>query len=159
MEALSLLLEVSIGAGLGYAFVLAVQGLFARRLLAQLHVANVALGAAALVYIGFALWHPPARAHWLPLEAAGLIAYGMMAVFSSTSRSPFLAAAGWAAHCAWDMGVHAVHWPAHGALPSDGAPHVPSWYPGFCMGFDLILAAWLCLGLAPPLLRQLKRME
>ena len=42
-------------------------------------------------------------------------------------------ALGWAAHVAWDVGLH---------LDRSQAL-VPAWYPLFCVGFDLIVAGFI----------------
>ena len=106
--------------------------LLARRLAprGELRLYAVGLAAAALIYVGFAA--RGAAAGWLTLELAGLAAF-TLAAFAGVKFSPWILAAGWAAHAAWDVLLH---------QPS-GAGFVPAWYPPVCAGFDLLLAGYV----------------
>jgi len=50
-------------------------------------------------------------------------------------RSALWLAAGWAAHVGWDLLLH----------PLTGAGYAPPWYVRACLGFDLVVAAWIAL--------------
>ncbi len=47
--------------------------------------------------------------------------------------SPLWLAAGWGAHVVWDVALH----------PSGPADYAPPWYVAACIGFDLLLAAYI----------------
>jgi len=113
---------------------------WARRLSPRRQVAIYGLGiaAAALVYLAFALAFGGAQrfsAGVAGREAAGLLAYGAIAVLAARGR-PLLAALGWAAHTGWDL----MHLSAETA-------YVPAFYPWVCMGFDLALAVYVVAAL------------
>ena len=89
-----------------------------------------ALVIGALIYVGFALvgqqWD------WLPIEFGGVLLYSFF-VFLSFRFSILFLALGWALHVVWDLALH-----------FDGHPgYVPDWYPGACLGFDLLIAGYL----------------
>jgi len=89
-----------------------------------------ALVIAALIYVGFALiakqWD------WLSIEFGGVILYSFF-VFLSFKYSILFLALGWALHVLWDLLLH-----------FNGSPgYVPEWYPGICLGFDLMVAGYL----------------
>jgi hypothetical protein len=66
-------------------------------------------------------------------ESAVAFSFVAVAVVAFRRRSPALLAAGLALHGVWDL--------AHPALlPRSDA--VPVWWPAFCLGVDLPLAAW-----------------
>ncbi len=66
-------------------------------------------------------------------ETAVALAFVAVAVVAFHRRSPTLLAVGLALHGVWDA--------AHPALlPASDA--VPDWWPAFCLGVDLPLAAW-----------------
>ena len=66
-------------------------------------------------------------------ESAVAFSFVAVAVVASRRRSAALLAAGLALHGVWDL--------AHPALlPRSDA--VPVWWPAFCLGADLPLAAW-----------------
>ena len=84
---------------------------------------------AALIYVGFAVGARDAR--WLLLESAGVL---LIAPFAWLGRaSGVWLALGWAAHVAWDVGLHLDR----------PQPVVGHWYPLLCVGFDLIVAGSL----------------
>ena len=85
---------------------------------------------AALIYVGFAV----VGQSWehLPLEVAGVAIYGLF-VWLSKRYALFWLALGWLFHVAWDLFL-----PVHSY-----AAFVPSWYPGICLGFDLVIAAYI----------------
>lgn len=66
---------------------------------------------------------------WIMTE---VLAAGFFLVFAwlSLKHSYWFLAFGWAVHTIWDNVIY----------DKLSAPYVPSWYPGFCLGFDLIMA-------------------
>lgn len=91
------------------------------------------LAVAALIYVGFSLG---AGGTDLGLELLGVAIYGVLA-WLGWRHAPWLLAVGWAGHVIWDLALHGV-----------ATPHVPGWYPGACLGFDLLVAARI-LALGP----------
>ncbi len=89
----------------------------------------VGLVIAALVYVVFGV-AGGASAQWLAVEILGVLLYGTAAWAGLRSR-PWLLAAGWSAHVAWDVLFH---------LSGAGADYTPDWYPWFCVSFDLVMA-------------------
>lgn len=85
---------------------------------------------AALIYVIFALVGD--GLDYLPLEIGGLLLYGSFAYLSKKYALYWLAI-GWALHVAWDVFLHS------GAETA----FVPSWYPGICLGFDIVLAIYI----------------
>jgi hypothetical protein len=81
------------------------------------------------VYVGFAL--PSADPRWLLIEAAGVALFGTVAWLGRAA--PWWLALGWAAHVAWDVGLHLDR----------AQPLVGAWYPLLCVGFDLVVAGVL----------------
>jgi hypothetical protein len=89
----------------------------------------VGLVVAALIYVGFGVVGG-AGAWWLALESLGVLLYGA-AAWGGLRGRPWLLAAGWAAHVAWDVPFH---------LSGGGSEYTPHWYPWLCVSFDLIMA-------------------
>ncbi|WP_457654686.1 DUF6010 family protein [Rhodocaloribacter sp.] len=90
----------------------------------------VLLVGAAAVYLVFAL---RGRAGvWVGVEAAGVAAYGLVAWLGAT-RSAWWLAAGWLAHVAWDVALHAT----------GATPFVPAFYPMFCVSYDVLVAVYI----------------
>ena len=83
---------------------------------------------AALIYVGFAV----VGQSWtdLPLELFGVILYGIF-VFLSKKYTLYWLAIGWVLHVCWDVFYHTE------------AAFVPSWYPGVCLGFDIMIALYI----------------
>jgi hypothetical protein len=93
----------------------------------------VGLVVAAAVYPLFRSSRP--RSAPVVRELAALLAFGAVgtaAVRGRSSNAARVVAAGWAAHALFDL----VH---------DGGRHsrIPDWYPAFCAGYDLGVAAIL----------------
>jgi uncharacterized protein DUF6010 len=87
---------------------------------------------AAAIYIGFAFANG-APVGSLLLESLGVLPFGLLA-WLGLRRSQLWLALGWAAHVAWDLGLHV----------GVGAPaFVPSWYPVVCTSFDLLVAGYI----------------
>ena len=89
----------------------------------------VGLVIAALIYVGFGA-AGGASARWLALELLGVLVYGA-AAWGGLRGRPWILAAGWAAHVAWDVLLH---------LSGAGAEYTPHWYPWLCLSFDLVIA-------------------
>lgn len=111
----------------------------ARRLGLEPWVTMAGLGVLPLLYVGFALAAGESGealrelllgVPWFVVAAAAL---------ARRSRSMTrLVGSMWLAHGVFDV----VH-----DLTSDGVG-VPGWYPALCLGFDLVLGAWLLCGVA-----------
>ena len=121
------MVEILIGIVLGAAFLF-----YARRRgpHTETIVCAVGLLVAALIYVCFAVARGAGRPD-LFLELGGVLLFGLVAV--PFRRSPLLVGAGWIAHVGWDVGLHG------GGLRS----FVPAPYPLVCVGFDLLIAAYL----------------
>ena len=85
---------------------------------------------AAIIYVIFALIG--GAFNYLPMEIMGVLFYGLFVWFSKKYALWWLAV-GWAIHIAWDVFLHS----------SGDTPFVPSWYPGLCLGFDIVIAAYI----------------
>jgi hypothetical protein len=97
----------------------------------ELLVYGIGLGVTAVAYVALAL-HYSAPAPYLGLELVGATLYGGAAVLG-TRRWPALLALGWTAHVAWDLLLH----------PAGSTAYVPTWYPWFCVGFDLPIGGYI----------------
>ena len=89
----------------------------------------VGLVIAALIYVGFGA-AGGAGVRWLALEILGVLLYGA-AAWGGLRGRPWLLAAGWAGHVAWDVLLH---------LSGAGSEYTPRWYPWLCVSFDLVMA-------------------
>lgn len=84
---------------------------------------------AALIYVGFAIVGQ--NFEWLKIEIVGVLLYGTF-VWLAAKKSILFLSLGWGLHVLWDLVVHA-----------NGNPEfVPNWYPGACLGFDLVIAGY-----------------
>jgi hypothetical protein len=83
----------------------------------------------ALIYVVFGVFG--ADWLWLVYEIAGLLFFGAFAWLGVRVSLVWLAF-GWAAHVAWDVGLHL----------DQSQAIVPEWYPLLCVGFDLIVAGF-----------------
>jgi hypothetical protein len=90
----------------------------------------IGLVIAALIYVLVALFG--AGRSGLLYEVVGLLLFGAIA-WLGVRVSHLWLALGWAAHVAWDVGLHVDRIQAI----------VPAWYPLLCVGFDLI-CGWVC---------------
>jgi hypothetical protein len=88
---------------------------------------------AALVYVGFALAAGAGTAV-LIAELVGVALFGAVA-WLGVRRTALWLAAGWALHVGWDLLLH----------PLSGPGYAPAWYVRACIGFDLVVAAWIAL--------------
>lgn len=119
------------GAVLGLAtdaMVLALPRQQARRL------SGAGLAATGGVYLGFGV--ADGRRSALLVQAGELLAFTALAAVAVQRDSPGLLGAGWLAHPIWD----ALHYRGRGPT------RVRSWFPAFCVGYDLALAAPLLTG-------------
>ena len=101
----------------------------------EMRIYAVGLVVAALIYVGFAI-AGDATLSWLVLESGGLVLFTLIALYG-LRVSAWALVQGWAAHAVWDVLLHQVM----------EVGFVPKWYPGFCLGFDLLLAAYIALRL------------
>jgi hypothetical protein len=115
-----------IGAALGAGFIVLA------RALGRLERIVLAGGllVAALAYVGFGVG--PRGASALPVELAGSLLFAAFGVLGLVSSLWFLAL-GWALHAIWDLAVPGL---------SD-VSYMPVWYAAACIGFDVVLAAYL----------------
>lgn len=97
----------------------------------EVRIYAVGLVFAALVYVGFAIFGR-ASLSWLAVEIAGVLLFALVAAFGLKLSVWFLSI-GWAAHVGWDVLLHTT----------TNVDFVPGWYPGFCIGFDLLLALYI----------------
>lgn len=84
---------------------------------------------AALIYVGFAIVGQDFE--WMKIELLGVVLYGTLA-WLATKKSIIFLSLGWGLHVFWDLFLHPNGYPGH----------VPSWYPGTCLGFDLVIAGY-----------------
>ncbi len=85
---------------------------------------------AALIYVAFALYE--LNWSWLQIELGGVLLFGAFALLSKRHSLIWLGI-GWGLHIGWDIFLH-----------SEGHPgFVPSWYPGACLGFDIVIAVYI----------------
>lgn len=98
----------------------------------ELRLYAQALVIAALIYVGFAARE--VTFGWMALELTGLAMFTLAAVLG-VKTSTWMLALGWGVHAAWDVMLHKL---------TDVA-FVPHWYPAVCVGFDLLLAAYIAV--------------
>jgi hypothetical protein len=124
-----ILLPVAVGLILGAALIFIARNLGPKR---EPTVFAIGLLLAALIYAGFGIVGG-APLPWMALELAGVPVFGLIA-WLGLKRSAGWLTFGWAAHAAWDAGLH---------LGSANLEFVPRWYPIFCGTLDLLVAAYL----------------
>jgi hypothetical protein len=119
--------------GLGLALVMiAPIALFLSELAAFQFLA-VQLGFIGAVYFGFAVAEGKVLPLLLEFNVAG--AFMIAGAAALWADSPVVLLAGYAAHGVWDL----VHHPRAVTTP------VRSWYPPFCVVFDMVLAAFIAI--------------
>jgi hypothetical protein len=123
------------GAGTGAAMLAgAVLGLATDALLLALprqqarRLSGAGLAATGGVYLGFAV--ADGRRSALLVQAGELLAFTGLAALAVQRDSPGLLGAGWLAHPMWD----ALHYRGRGPT------RVRSWFPAFCISYDVALA-------------------
>jgi len=121
-----MLLPIMVGIVLGSGLVLLVRR---STRVGEVRLLTIGLVVTALLYVVLAL---AGDRRELALETGGLAIFGALAWLGSRV-SPIWLALGWAGHVAWDVGLHLER----------AQQVVPSWYPLFCVGFDLIVAGYL----------------
>ena len=110
------------------AVVLALPRQQARRL------SGAGLAATGGVYLGFGV--ADGRRSALLVQAGELLGFTALAAVAVQRDSPGLLGAGWLAHPIWD----ALHYRGRGPT------RVRSWFPAFCVGYDVALAVPLLIG-------------
>ena len=108
---------------------------FTRRLGEKVERRILAFGliAAALVYAVLAIISDAPG--WIAVELAGVLVFSFFAE-RGLKRSIFWLMVGWAAHPFWDAGLH---------LSGVGADVAPAFYVFMCIGFDILVAAYIFL--------------
>ena len=127
------------GAGVGLALsVLMLTPLLFLSKLAGMQFLAVQVAFIGAVYFGFAVADGRLTPLLVEFAVAGVFLFG--AAVALWADSPVVLACAYAAHAAWDL----THHPRAVAMP------VRSWYPPFCVVYDLVCAAfvvaWLPLG-------------
>jgi len=89
----------------------------------------IGLVVTALIYVGLAFFNNALT--WIPIELAGVAIFAVFA-WLGLKKSGWWLAAGWALHPLWDAGLHDY-----------STQFVPHWYIGGCIGFDLLVAAYI----------------
>ena len=114
-------IEIVVGLFLGVGFVL----------LSRNYARSFAIGlvVTALIYVGLAIFKGSGR--WILIELAGVAIFAVFA-WLGLRKSGWFLAAGWALHPLWDAGLHDY-----------STLFVPHWYIGACIGFDLLVAAYI----------------
>lgn len=95
----------------------------------------VTLLIAALVYAVFSsvgIVAGTASSGWLWTEISGVAVFAVPAYLGYKGR-PWLLSLGWFLHLFWDTALHG----------GPGTSFVPDFYPGFCVGFDLVFSAYI----------------
>jgi uncharacterized protein DUF6010 len=126
---ITMILQISLGIVFGAALVLIARSRGPR---GESTVLASGLVATALLYVAFAVLGG-ASLRWSALEFMGVLAFGTLA-WLGVRRSPPWLALGWATHVGWDVGLH---------LGAGAPPFVPAFFPTFCIGFDLVVAAYV----------------
>lgn len=86
---------------------------------------------AALIYVLFLI--NGSTIQWVFVEIGGVILFGAIAYFSIKRKWPTLLALGWLLHVGWDTLLH----------NSVATSFVPNHYEELCIGFDLVMAAYI----------------
>ena len=104
-----------------------------RKLALKREMTQYAIGlvVAALIYVVFAV-AGGAPLSWLLLESGGVVLFSLVALIG-VRISTWALIIGWVAHTVWDVLLHKVL----------SVGFVPEWYPVGCLGFDLLLAAYI----------------
>ena len=126
---MQILIELIVGAILAIGFLL-----LARRskgFAKEKRIYAVGLVVVALIYVGFGLFSDSVR--WIIIEIMGVPIYALFA-WLGVKKSGWFLAVGWALHVLWDAGLHGV-----------STPFVPHWYVAGCLGFDLLVAAYIAV--------------
>jgi hypothetical protein len=97
-------------------------------------LSGATLAAAGGVYLGFAV--ADGRRSALLVQTGEALGFTALAALAVQRDSPGLLGAAWLAHTTWD----ALHY------RDRGPTRVRSWYPPFCIAYDVALAAPLLTG-------------
>ena len=85
---------------------------------------------AAFIYLLFALIN--FNLQWIFVESGGLTVFVIMSIIG-LKKHPLFLGVGWLVHILWDVCLHT----------DPTTSFIPSWYPMFCVGFDLVIACYL----------------
>ena len=96
----------------------------------QRRIYAVGLVVAALIYVAFAVVAGNVRA--IGIELGGTVLFSLLA-WIGLRLEPYVLAAGWAGHVAWDLLVHSI----------ETSGYAPWWYAAACIGFDLFVAGFI----------------
>jgi hypothetical protein len=96
----------------------------------------VLLGMIGSVYLGFAL--TDGRAKIFQIEYVGLVLFLVLPVVALVQNLPVVLAAGYLGHAAWDIIHH----------PRAVTTTMPSWYVPVCIGYDVVVGAFVLLRFA-----------
>jgi hypothetical protein len=121
------MLEIIVGAILAGVFIVALRRASFGR---ALRFWARALFVAAAIYVGFVLVGDTST-QWLLIEAGGLVFFSTLAILG-LKYSPWVLAGAWFGHIAWDTLLH-----------SSNTVFVPQSYPLLCIGFDLVVGAYI----------------
>jgi hypothetical protein len=121
-------LEIVIGIILAIAFILLAQRNKSYR--GEKFSYALGLAIAAAIYVGFGVFSN--STDWILTEFVGLLIYVPFAILGVRFSGWFLSF-GWLLHVGWDILLHGSH-----------LDFVPSWYPMVCLGFDILLAVYIC---------------
>ena len=124
-----MILEIALGVVFGAILVLLARSRGPR---SESVVLAVGLIVTALLYVAFAV-AGGASARWSALEVLGVLAFSAFA-WLGLRTSPAWLALGWVVHVGWDVGLH---------LGAGAPAFVPTFFPAFCIGFDLLVAGYL----------------
>lgn len=99
----------------------------------EMKTLKLGLVVATIIYVGFAVVGS-ASPSWIAMEIAGIGIYSLLAVLG-LCYSKWWLMLGWLLHPVWDIELHLI---------GRGAHFTPSWYALGCVGFDLLVAAYIC---------------
>ena len=80
------------------------------------------------VYLAFAIWWQ--QVDWILIEFFAVL-FNLLFVYLAIRFSIYWLVFAWAAHPFWDLYIHLI---------GPASYFTPSWYPVFCMAFDLFVA-------------------
>jgi hypothetical protein len=90
----------------------------------------IGLGIAAVIYVFFSFFS--SSTDWIFIELGGLLIYLPFVVLGVRFSGWFLSF-GWLLHVAWDLVLH-----------NQPLNFVPDFYPSVCLGFDVLIAGYIC---------------
>lgn len=126
---MQMLIQIIVGVILAIVFLLLVRR--SGNVAKEKRILSIGLVVVALIYVGFGLFSDSVG--WKLIELIGVPIYGLFA-WLGLKKSGWILAVGWALHVFWDAGLHGV-----------STPFVPHWYIAGCIGFDLLVAAYIAV--------------